>query len=80
MYEGSYLLDKKEGYGEYTWVINKLIYFILRRMGENIWECGKRANKKDKEILWEEMAYKEKVFGEMEVEFSGWKNDYCFFL
>jgi hypothetical protein len=20
MYEGSYLLDKKEGYGEYTWV------------------------------------------------------------
>lgn len=67
-YEGGYLLDKKEGYGEYTWVNHNFLILIIRRMAENIWECGKKENKKDKEFMKGKMEYKEKGFGRMEIE------------
>jgi hypothetical protein len=49
-------------------------------MEGNIWECGKTGNKKDKEYMWAGMDRKEKAFGRMGIELSGWMNDYFYFF
>ena len=41
-YVGSYIQDKKEGYGEYTWVIN-----LIRMMEGSIEATGRMENKMD---------------------------------
>lgn len=66
-YNGAYENDKKQGYGEYTWV-----YYLLFSLTEdNIQEIGMKENRMEKAFMSQKMEQEKKVFGKMERELNG---------